>query len=193
MDAAIYLLLRYKYLILFPLGIVEGPVIAVIAGWLCGLGILNPFYVYIIIVSGDLIGDTAVYLLGRCSKSKSKHLEKIKKILGLNKARTTNATIFIEANPFKTIALSKIVLGIGVAGIFMAGNARIAYRKFIAICCVTSALQYIVYISVGLFFGQAYLQINHYLNYFATITILAALAVILLLVVKSQYSKLKKS
>ena len=81
------------------------------------MGILNSFYVFIIIVSGDLVGDTAVYLLGRWSKQKSKHLEKIKKLLGLNKEHTTNATIVIEANPFKTIALSKIVLGIGVAGI----------------------------------------------------------------------------
>ncbi len=181
-------------MILFPMGIVEGPVIAVIAGWLCTMGIFNPVYVYLIIVAGDAVGDSLVYLLGRWSKSKSasKYLKKINRLFGLNTASIANTKIFFETNPFKTIALSKIILGIGVAGIFMAGNARIPYRKFIGICLFTSAMQYIVYISIGVFFGQAYLQINHYLNYFATFSLLAALAVILFFLLKSQYNKLKK-
>ena len=42
MDHIVYLLTEYKYLILFPLAIVEGPIIAVIAGFLCSSGFLNP-------------------------------------------------------------------------------------------------------------------------------------------------------
>src|SRR5450432_4605817 len=64
MDHIAYLLTQYKYLLLFPLAIVEGPIIAVIAGFLCINGFLNLFIVYPIIVAGDLIGDTICYFLG---------------------------------------------------------------------------------------------------------------------------------
>lgn len=192
MDAILYLLMRYKYMILFPMGIVEGPIIAIIAGLLCTRGILNPLYVYMIIVSGDLVGDSIVYLLGRWSKSRLKYLKKINKLFGLNESNIESTRIFFVANPLKTISLSKIILGIGVAGIFMAGNARVSYNKFILICFITSTLQYVVYIGIGVLFGQAYLQINHYLNYFASFTILSALAIILFFLIKSQFNKLKK-
>jgi membrane protein DedA with SNARE-associated domain len=55
---------------------------------------------------------------------------------------------------------------------------------------VTSALQYVVYLGIGLFFGSAYKQINHYLNVFAASAIIALLSVILFFVVKSIRKKL---
>jgi membrane protein DedA with SNARE-associated domain len=81
-------------------------------------------------------------------------------------------------------------LGIGVAGIYLAGNARIPYKKFIRICLITSLSQYLIYLSIGLLFGQAYIQINHYLNNFASFSIIAALAVIFFIIVKSMFKKI---
>ncbi len=149
---------------------------------------MNPFYSYFIIVFGDLIGDTIVYLLGRYNLLL--FLQKIRRRLGLTDVKLERARTFIEANPNKTISLSKILLGIGVAGIYMAGNVKVPYSRFIVICLITSATQYIIYIAIGLIFGQAYIQINHYLNYFATVTILIAVAVVAILFVKSKLSKL---
>ena len=188
MEHIIHLLLDFKYLILFPLAIVEGPIIAVIAGLLCSRGFLNPLLVYIIIVSGDLVGDSFCYSLGRWGKSKL--LQKIIKRLGLNKNKMDRIRVFFDSNPAKTISLSKIILGIGVAGIIFAGNARIPYNKFFRICLVTSAVQYIFYLGIGILFGHAYIQINHYLNYFASISILAAIAFLLFYFIKSMLNKL---
>ena len=58
------LLLTYKYLILIPLSIVEGPVLMIVCGPLIVLGILNPLLVYLIIVFGDIVGDFAQYYIG---------------------------------------------------------------------------------------------------------------------------------
>jgi len=57
MDYAFSLLLTYKYLILIPLAVVEGPIITVIAGFLITLGYMNIFLVYLIVIAGDLAGD----------------------------------------------------------------------------------------------------------------------------------------
>lgn len=175
-------------MILFPLAIVEGPILAVIAGFFCTQGYLNPFIVYPVIVLGDVIGDTIVYTFGRWGVPAFP--KKIVYKMGLKPGNIEKARFYFDANPKKTISLSKITLGIGVAGIYLAGNARIPYLRFLKICTVTSALQYIVYLSIGILFGAAYKQINHYLNVFAASAIIALLSVILFFVVKSIRKKL---
>ena len=175
-------------MILLPLAIVEGPILAVIAGFFCTQGYLNPFIVYPVIVLGDVIGDTIVYTFGRWGVPAFP--KKIVYKMGLKPGNIEKARFYFDANPKKTISLSKITLGIGVAGIYLAGNARIPYLRFLKICTVTSALQYIVYLSIGILFGAAYKQINHYLNVFAASAIIALLSVILFFVVKSIRKKL---
>ena len=188
MDHIVYLLTQYRYFILFPLAIIEGPILAVIAGFLCTGGFLNPFIVYPIIVLGDIIGDSLVYIIGRWGLPVS--LKRIAKKLGFNSQKINRARAYFDANPNKTVALSKITLGIGVAGIYLAGNAHIPYFRFLRICLVTSALQYIVYLGIGLLFGSAYQQISHYLNFFAAGTLVAAFAIVLVYFIKSIRQKL---
>ncbi|MCW3107542.1 MAG: putative rane-associated protein [Segetibacter sp.] len=187
MERIIYLLTEYRYLVLFPLAIVEGPMIAIIAGFLSVNGLLNPWIAFPLIVLGDIIGDSICYMFGRWRVPG--FIRKISPWFGLTKQKIDRARVYFSSNPTKTIFLSKITLGIGVAGIYLAGNARIAYNKFIAICLVTSAIQYVVYLGIGLLFGSAYIQINHYLNYFASFSILAGLAIILFFFIQSKFKK----
>ncbi len=188
MDHIVNLLIQYKYLILFPLAIVEGPILAVIAGFLCTSGFLNPLYVLPVIVLGDIIGDSICYSLGRWGMPK--FFRKIGYRFGLGPRQIERAKKYFDANPGTTISLSKITLGIGVAGIYLAGNARVPYKKFIRISLATSVLQYLIYLSIGLFFGQAYIQISHYLDYFASISIVAALAIILFISIRSMLKRI---
>lgn len=188
MEHIIHLLIEFKYLILFPFAIVEGPIIAVIAGFLCTSNFLNPLLVYPVIVLGDIIGDSICYSVGRWGTPK--FLKNIFNHFTVTKKKIVSAKIFFDANPAKTISLSKILLGIGVAGIYLAGNAKVPYSKFIRICLATSAIQYMVYLCIGILFGHAYIQINQYLNYFATVTVMAAIAIILFLLIKSLVKKI---
>ncbi len=184
----ISLLTHYKYLILFPLAIVEGPILAVIAGFLCTSGFLNPFYVFPVIVFGDLTGDSICYSMGRWGIPK--FIRKIAWWLGLSPRRVNQARIYFNANPIRTVFLSKISLGIGVAGIYLAGNARILYGKFIKICLITSLIQYVFYLGAGIIFSNAYVQISHYINNIASIFIIAALGVILFISIRSMLNKI---
>ena len=188
MEHIIHLLLQYKYVILFPLAIVEGPILAVIAGFLCTGGFLNLFIVYPIIVLGDITGDTISYLFGRWGVPG--FLKKIIKKWGMRHENIDRVRVYFDANPRKTISLSKVTLGIGIAGIYLAGNARIPYARFIRICLITSALQYIIYLGIGLLFGTAYKKISNYLDFFAAFTIVTGLSIILYLIVKSYRRKL---
>ncbi|MDP9041580.1 MAG: VTT domain-containing protein [Bacteroidota bacterium] len=188
MDQMYHLLAQYKYLLLFPLSIVEGPIIAVIAGFLCTNGLLNPLLVLPIIVAGDMVGDSICYSFGRWGMPK--FLKSFIHRFVLKPEGIDRAKIYFDSNPIKTISLSKVTLGIGVAGIYLAGNARIPFIKFLKICLVTSVIQYIFYLGIGLFFGQAYVQINHYLDFVASICIITGLGVILFLFIRSMLKKL---
>lgn len=181
------LLYRYKYVLLFPLAIVEGPVLAVIAGFLCANKFLNPFIVYPIIVLGDLVGDSLCYMLGRFGLPE--FLKSTLKKLGFKPINMDAARSYFNANHLKAISLSKITLGIGFAGIYFAGNAKVPYRKFIWVCLVTSALQYIVYLSIGILFGSAYKKISHYIDFLTAIIIVTALTIILFIFLKSYFKK----
>jgi len=188
LETIFYLLLKFRYIILFPLAIVEGPILAVIAGFLCTEGYLNVFIVYPIIVFGDIIGDTLCYMFGRWGVPP--FLKRVIVKLGLKPGNIDKVRAFFDANPRKTISLSKITLGIGIAGIYLAGNARIPYHRFIKICLITSALQYIIYLAIGLLFGSAYKQISSYLNFFAAFAIVTLLAIILFYIIKSIRKKI---
>lgn len=188
MENILNLLTQYKYLILFPLSIVEGPILAVMGGFLCTNGFFNPFILYPIIISGDMIGDSLVYTLGRWGVPE--FLKKIARKIGLFASDIEPVRAYFDSNPRKTISLSKITLGVGFAGLYLAGNTRIPYTKYIVICLITSALQYIVYISIGLLFGAAYRQISEYLDFVSAFIFVLVLAIILVYFIRSRRKKI---
>jgi membrane-associated protein len=188
LEHILLLLSEYRYLLLFPLAIVEGPILAILAGFLCINKFLNPFIVYPIIVLGDMTGDSICYMFGRFGVPG--FLKSIFEKLGVKPEKIHSVRSYFDANPNKTISLSKITLGIGFAGIYLAGITKIPYKKFIGICFVTSLLQYIVYLGIGLLFGNAYKQISHYLDLATALIITFASAILILYIVKSKRTKL---
>jgi membrane protein DedA with SNARE-associated domain len=176
MDHLIHLLIQYKYLVLFPLAIVEGPILAIIVGFLCSGGYLNPLIALPVIVVGDVIGDSICYAFGKFGTPPL--IKSIAIKLGFNNRRINNVKFFFETHPRRIILISKITLGIGVAGIYLAGLTRIPYKKFIGACMLTSFFQYIVYIGTGWLFGNAFVQINYYLNVITSFIIVTVLAII---------------
>ncbi|MDQ2863123.1 MAG: VTT domain-containing protein [Bacteroidota bacterium] len=185
--AIIDLLYKYKYFLLFPLAIVEGPVLAVITGFLYANKFLNVFIAYPIIVLGDIIGDSLCYMLGRFGAPE--FLKKIIKKVGFNPEKIDAARSYFNNNSIMSVALSKITLGIGFAGIYLAGNAKIPYKKFILICLVTSALQYVVYLSIGYLFGSAYEKIARYIDFLSALIIVIVITILLFIFLKSYRKK----
>jgi len=159
----INLLLLYKYIILFPLAIVEGPIVTIIAGLLVTLGVLNVFFVYPILVVGDVIGDTSGYILGRwCAPLINRYGAKI----GLTETKLNQVKNYFHDHRKKALFLSKVLHGIGFMGLIVAGILKIPYRKFFLTCFITSILQSLLLLIVGVLFGQAYVLIATYLNYY---------------------------
>src|SRR6185295_20205952 len=56
---------HYKYLVIFPIAVIEGPIIIVISGFLVYMGFLNVYVAYVVLVVADTIGDSLYYLVGK--------------------------------------------------------------------------------------------------------------------------------
>jgi membrane protein DedA with SNARE-associated domain len=181
--AEIVLLLNtYKYLILFPIVVVEGPITAIIAGFLVSLGILNPFLVYIIVVAGDVVGDSILYIFGRWGGES--FIRRIGPYLGVTPERIDKVKEYFNSYGRRAVTMSKLFHGVGIAGLVTAGSLKVPYRKYIFICFSVTLAQAFVFLMVGVLFGGAYMQMSKYLDYFATATIAIGAGIILILAVR---------
>jgi len=58
----------YKYLVLYPIMVFEGPIITIIAGFFVSIGHLNGPAVFMVLIVGDVTGDSLYYTIGRWGK-----------------------------------------------------------------------------------------------------------------------------
>ena len=64
-DSVLQLLQAHGLLLLFPLAVIEGPIVTVVAGWLARLGHFRLEWAMPILILADLVGDSLLYGLGR--------------------------------------------------------------------------------------------------------------------------------
>ena len=143
---------------------------------------MNPFIVYPVIIAGDIIGDSACYAFGRLGVPK--FIKRLARWIGITDTNINRVRSLFNSNPIRIVAVSKVALGIGVAGIYLAGSSKVPFSKFLLICLVVSAIQYVFYLGLGLLFGNAYLHINKYLDNFAAFNIIAAIAIITIIFIR---------
>lgn len=168
-GAIIQLLLVYRYVIFFPLVVIEGPIVMMIAGLLSSTGQMNFWIAYTVAVFGDISGDLIYYAIGRFggtrvfnwfrgrSEVSGKRIENIEKLF--------------EKHSFKTLFLGKITHAIGWVVLFSAGAAEMPFWKFILYTFLPTIPKTLALMLVGYYFGQAYLAVNKYLGYFSVVVL----------------------
>lgn len=166
------LLLQYKYFILFPITVLEGPVVTMISGMLSSpaFGYLSVFWVFPIVVIGDLVGDIAMYAMGRYGRHSFIH--KWGKYLGLNDERVQAMEDHFERHPGKTLLFGKLTHAVGSVVLFAAGMGNVPFWKFLWYNFIGTLPKSLVLMLSGYFFGHAFEQINNGLNYVSGVAII---------------------
>jgi membrane protein DedA with SNARE-associated domain len=177
MDQTLTLLHTYSYGILFPLSIFEGPLITIVAGFLCTQGFMHPVIVYGIVVLGDITGDTILYSIGRLNRGKS--LGSIGRWLGVTPERMYQIRQQFNERHIAAVSASKLVHGIGFAGLIAAGHFKIPYLQFIRTCIVITLVQSLIFLAAGLFFGHAYTRLATYLDAYAALISICTIIIII--------------
>lgn len=162
LNQIVHLLETYKYFLLFPIAVIEGPIITVIAGFLVSLGHMNIFIAYAVVVAGDIVGDALYYWIGKSGGQFM--LSKFGHILGVSPDKIAFVKKHFHKHPNKTLLFGKFTHAFGVAILIAAGIVNINFWRFIAVNFASTLVKSLALLLVGYFFGQAYVQINSYIN-----------------------------
>ncbi len=167
LDQIIALLTTYKYFILFPVSILEGPIIAIIAGFLCSSGILNPFIAGLVLLLGDMTGDTLYYSLGRFGGRP--FLRKWGHLFGVNEDKVFRTEEHFKKHAGKTILFGKTQAW-GSVILTAAGLAKMPYGKYMWLNILGSILKVLIFLVLGYYFGKAYSVLNEYMGIYAVVS-----------------------
>lgn len=161
LDSIIPLLETYKYLLLFPISIAEGPTITIIAGFLVSEGVLNPIIAYLVMVAGDVAGDTIYYSIGRWGGRS--YIRKHGKFFGITESRVVHTEKHFKNHSIKTLLIGK-TNALGALVLSAAGLGKMPYLKFIIVNTLASSVKVIILIVIGYYFGRSYKLIDSYLG-----------------------------
>ncbi len=171
-DQAIPWLTSYKYVALFPLAVIEGPIITVITGFFSSLGYINFFLAYVVIVSGDLAGDVIYYLAGRFGGRK--FVDKWGKYLGIGENQIESLEKQFAKRGSKLLFIGKMSHGVGGAFLVAAGMIKMPFDKFLSANFLATLLKSAILLLIGYYFGHAFAAINSYLEKISVISLGAA-------------------
>ncbi|MDO8514396.1 MAG: hypothetical protein Q7S50_02515 [bacterium] len=183
LSAIMESLIIYKYWLLLPIAIVEGPMVAFVCGMLVALGYFNPFIAFGILVLGDLIPDGFLYTMGRFAR-KHTWVKRWGTYVGVTEERFSKAEMLWHTHPGKTVLASKFTYGVTAPFLFMAGLSGIPARIFFGYSISISVVHYAVLMGLGYFFGTSLASIGDFLTSIeigVTIVVLAGVAYYLLM------------
>jgi len=184
----LHLLPYWGYPLMFILMILEGPFATMIAAFLASLGYFNIFFIFILGVSGDLVGDLGLYYIGYSGGRKI--LEKAEKFLRISDSTLKTIENKFHQNSSRIIFYVKSTTGLCAITFILAGTLRMKLSKFIKYSFLGGLVWTSILVLLGYFFGYAAEQISQYIKYagvaiFAT----AILAMVIIIFYKKYESK----
>ncbi len=157
------LIFRYSYLILFPLIVVEGPIVTIIAGFLVALGFLDFIPAYLTIITGDLAGDVLYYSAGRWWLKSI--LDKVFSFLRIDENKINKLETSLKKHKGKVLFFGKLSHAIGGVLLFAAGKAKIPLNEFLGFNLLATLPKSLILLAVGYYFGSTVSNFGKYLNF----------------------------
>jgi len=183
----LFFLEQYKYLLIFPIVVFEGPIVTVISGFFIYLGLLNAYIVYALLVAGDLTGDVLHYIIGRYWQ-KSVWIKRHGSWFGYDE----NSEEFLEnhfrKHKIKTLIAAKFFHGMGTAIQITAGIAKVNFFQYLWLNLIITILKTSALLFLGYYLGGSYIKIDGYLNIIACVAI-SIIVVVLSFAISSKLAR----
>jgi membrane protein DedA with SNARE-associated domain len=153
-DSLTELILQYRYWILIPLSLVEGPVVAFVAGTLAAVGYFNIYFLAVLFFIRDVGLDGVYYAIGHFG-GRTVFAERMLKKIGITDDHLENVRVLWERRPGWTMFIGKLSYGIASAFIVVAGMVKMPLGKFFAYGSLVAVLQYGTLLLLGYFLGTS--------------------------------------
>jgi membrane protein DedA with SNARE-associated domain len=172
-------LMTYGYIIYFPLTLIEGPIVTVIAGFLVSLGYLNFAIIYLLAIGGDLTGDMLYYAIGRWG---GKRIMRRGRFLHIKADQLERIHKYFQEHAGRALLFGKWTHSAGGVILVSAGMGRLPVKTFLFYNFIGTVPKSLAFLLIGYYFGRAYREIDRYFDYTAValfiIMVLAAAAYI---------------
>lgn len=157
------LLYTYSYLVLFPLVVIEGPVVTIIAGFLVSLGFMDFVPTYLTIVSADLTGDMLYYSAGRWWLNKT--YKGVFNFFNIKLTLVHKLEEAVKKNKGPFLFFGKLSHAIGGIILFAAGSAEVPVKDFLGFNFLATLPKSLILLAVGYYFGSTVSSFRKALDY----------------------------
>ncbi|MDD3530982.1 MAG: hypothetical protein PHV99_00050 [Candidatus Pacebacteria bacterium] len=147
-------LLQYRFWILIPLSLIEGPVVAFVAGTLAALGYFNIYFLAVFFFIRDVGLDGMYYAMGHFG-GRTKFAERMLTKIGITDDHLGTVRELWERRPFTTMFIGKLSYGIASAFIVVAGMVKMPLRAFFKYGALVAVLEYGSLLLAGYFLGTS--------------------------------------
>jgi membrane-associated protein len=165
------LIQTHGLVLLMPLSILEGPIVTVIASYAARLGYLNIYAVFVVCVMGDLIGDSALYCIGRTGGRWMP--AKLRRRLRMDGAQTAKLAQHFRAQGGRTLVFGKITHSAGFLVLLAAGAAEMPFGRFVLFNTLATLPKTAFFCVIGYTIGHAYASIDGYIGKVSAIIFIA--------------------
>ena len=184
-ELFIPLVIQYSYVAIFPIAVIEGPIIALVAGFLISLGYLSFIPAYITILVADVLGDIIYYYIGYRSNR-----DKFSKKYGSQFPSILNNLNLVDKlwqkHEKKTMLLSKLSYGLCIPFLMSAGVSRVPIKRFIVYALFIDIVKFGILMVAGYFLGYSFQKAEGFILYFG---IMVAVALVVFVIIYIFYSK----
>jgi membrane protein DedA with SNARE-associated domain len=145
-----------KYLVVFLLSFVEGPIAMVASAMFYRLGAFSFFPLYFTLVLGDFTSDIGWYFVGKYGARK--FVDRWGKYFSITPEAVEKLEKLFEKHDDKILFISKITMGFGfaLATLMAAGMAKVPLKRYAFYNFVGGFIWTGILMSVGYFFGHVY-------------------------------------
>lgn len=150
----------YRYLLIFVLALVEGPIIMVASGILLKLGHFNFLPLYLTLILGDFVADIGWYGVGYYGGRA--FITRWGKYFSITPEILDKLEVFFKKNQTKILLISKMTMGFGfaLATLITAGLIKVDFKKYAWFNFLGGFVWTGLLLSIGYSFGQIYSRID---------------------------------
>ncbi len=151
---------QYGYAVLFPIAVVEGPAVTIVAGALVASGQFDGLLIFALLVAADLVGDALYYSLGRWGHTP--FLERLEKRLALTQERFKPLEEGFRRHDWKFLLIGK-TQPFGSVFLYFAGATKMPVIRYLLFNLLATVPKVLLFEGIGYFLGAS---IAHSMKYF---------------------------
>lgn len=171
------LLFKFRYAILFPVAFLEGPAVAVVAGFMIAIGFMSFLPVYLILVSANILGDIVYYFIGRLVPRKK--LDRVLSFFRISDKSIKRTEAMFVKNRKKAIIFGKIAHAVGSVFLITAGIVKIPLDEYLKLGTLIELPKALIFLMIGYYFGRSVGNLGKVVDYSIIGFILATIILIM--------------